>query len=554
MQQLGMIVGPRSLSLLAFVRGLTSNNLLKPLGNSVLPVWNGSFLLLGLCFFLFCPPLLFSQPNPQSRKVTEKFFPDVDLNIQTPAFQKKKGFTKYEELMAFLQAYVDAYPDLVQLSFIGKSQKGKEIPLLLLSRPSEEEKVKVWIQAGMHGNEPASTEGILHLLDQLLTEETYQALLDRLEVAIVPMVNIDGYEKQNRYAANGLDLNRDQTKLMAQESISLKQAYSEFEAEVAMDFHEYRPYRKDFAKMSTYGISSIYDAMFLYSGNLNVPENLRHFTKEAFVIPATQAMDQHQLRHHDYMSTTKHRGEIHFNQGSINARSSATSYALTNTISCLFEIRGVGIGRTSFKRRVFTTFLLASSFLQSAYDNLAQIKQEIQQANTSQQEAYVQSKKHVSKQAIQAIDLDKNEEITLEVSIRDAWKSTATLSRDRPTAYLILPDQKAVIEKLSILGLSIERLTEEKSLPVEQYHITEYQKSSSLYEGIHQQFVSTQTSSTTHTFPIGTAIVYLDQQKSNLAIEVLEPEAPNSFVTFEVIETKKEAILPIYRYLQPNRI
>ena len=42
------------------------------------------------------------------------------------------------------------------------------------------------------------------------------------------MANIDGYESHDRYAANGLDLNRDQTKLMAKESVSLKQAFSDF--------------------------------------------------------------------------------------------------------------------------------------------------------------------------------------------------------------------------------------------------------------------------------------------------------------------------------------
>jgi len=29
--------------------------------------------------------------NPQSKKVTETFFPEFDVTINTPAFQKKKG-------------------------------------------------------------------------------------------------------------------------------------------------------------------------------------------------------------------------------------------------------------------------------------------------------------------------------------------------------------------------------------------------------------------------------------------------------------------------------
>ena len=106
-------------------------------------------------------------------------------------------------------------------------------------------KVKVFFQAGLHGNEPASTEGILYLIDELLNNKKYDYLLDRITLAIIPMANIDGYEKNDRYAANGLDLNRDHTKLIAKESICLKQAFSNFCADVSVDFHEYTPFRKD---------------------------------------------------------------------------------------------------------------------------------------------------------------------------------------------------------------------------------------------------------------------------------------------------------------------
>ena len=46
--------------------------------------------------------------------------------------------------------------------------------------------------------------------------------------------------------------------------------------DVSVDFHEYTPFRKDYAKLGTFGIANIYDVMFLYSGNLvangsNVP-------------------------------------------------------------------------------------------------------------------------------------------------------------------------------------------------------------------------------------------------------------------------------------------
>jgi hypothetical protein len=244
---------------------------------------------------------VFAQLNPQSKKVTRTFFPEYDaLENVTPALQKKKGYTDYKELMVFLTNLVAKYPDLIQLSFIGESQKGKQIPLVRLTAPNSKEKIKVWMQGGLHGNEAASTEGMLYLLHQLLNNAKYTELLNSIDLAIVPMANIDGYEKQNRYAANGLDLNRDQTKLMAPESISLKQAFSDFNAEVALDFHEYRPYRKDFAQLGAFGITSRYDAMFLYSGNLNVPKNIRTLTDTLFVKNARNVLDLNTFKHHDY--------------------------------------------------------------------------------------------------------------------------------------------------------------------------------------------------------------------------------------------------------------
>jgi len=315
---------------------------------------------------------------------------------------------------------------------------------------------------------------MLYLLDQLLNNPEYIQFLDRIDLGVVPMANIDGYEKQDRYAANGLDLNRDQTKLMAQESLALKQAFSDFNAEVALDFHEYRPYRKDFTQVGTFGITSIYDVMFLYSGNLNVPENLRAFTKEPFINDVRKVMDENELRHHDYISSSYHDGHLHFKQGSANARSSASSYALTNCISALIEVRGVGINRTSLKRRVMSGFLVAKSFMQTTYDNVDEIKKQIQLANLDKSDAVVKMKSLVSEQQIQTIDLDKTEEMTLDVTMRDALISSSVLSRDRPTGYIISSDQKGLVEKLQTLGLELTMLSEPQELLVERYIIEDY--------------------------------------------------------------------------------
>ncbi len=68
------------------------------------------------------------------------------------------------------------------------------------------------------------------------------------------------------------------------------------------------------------------------------------------------------------------------------------------------------------------------------------------------------------------------------------------------------------------------------------------------------QTVKTTLQSEFITFPTGTYIVYMNQDNSNLAIEVLEPEAPNSFISFGVLETQQTNKLPIYRYLKTEKL
>ena len=115
--------------------------------------------------FLFVLPI-YGQFNPQNDEITKKFFPDSVLDIHTPAFSKK-GFTNYDDLMVYLNKLVAEHPNEISLSFIGESQKNKKIPMVVLNKDNgkEKEKIKVWFQGGLHGDEPAGTETMLFLID-----------------------------------------------------------------------------------------------------------------------------------------------------------------------------------------------------------------------------------------------------------------------------------------------------------------------------------------------------------------------------------------------------
>ncbi len=503
-----------------------------------------------IAFLIFSTGCSVAQFNPEPKKITDRYFPDNNtIPDVTPALKKSKGFTNYEEFMAFLNEEKRKHPDLVDIQFIGKSQKGLAIPLIRLEKKIQQtHKIRVWMQGGLHGNEPGSTEGVLYLIHQLLNNQAYQYLFEKLEFAIVPMANIDGYLKQDRFAANGLDLNRDQTKLMAPESVSLKQAFSDYKAHVALDFHEYNPYRRDFAKLASFGITSAYDVMFLYSNNLNVPENIRKVIDTCFVEEARKTMDKHELRHHDYISTQNDCGEIHFRQGSTSSRSSATSYALTSCIAALIEVRGVNLGRTSFKRRINTTFLVGLSFLETAYKNTELIYKQIEIAAKSQQKVVVTSTIKPTVDTITVIDMDKYDLLRLPITVRNVKNVQAKLTRPKPDAYILSKELSELAQKLRVLGLEVQAIQEDSEYDVEVYRVTSYQKEPEIYEKMQLQNVETELIKRKITFPKGTFIIYTDQKNKGLLYEVLEPEAPNSFVSFGVLKTALHQELPIYRY------
>ncbi|MCD8261913.1 MAG: hypothetical protein LUD15_10870 [Bacteroides sp.] len=332
---------------------------------------------------------LFAQ---QPAKVAKKFFPDPDVDIRTPWFRKGSKPTTYREMMDFIDKTIAPYPGTASLSYIGETQKGIPIPAVRIVKDTRIPKVKVLFLERVHGDEPASTEGNLHLMERLLNDPSLAYLLERLDITLIPMVNIDGGSRLNRATSNTLDLNRDQSKLETPEALTLRNFYNEYAPQVVIDFHEFQAVRADFSYISPDNIINYYDAMFLYSGNLNVPEELRNLTGNLFVGNAKAAIDQEELRHHDYFTTSRCFGEMIFNVGGINRSYNANAFYLFNSEAILMEIRGVRLGKQSLKRRVFTIYKLGESFLRTAWEQADEVLRIISQLPSPEDDIVVTSR------------------------------------------------------------------------------------------------------------------------------------------------------------------
>ncbi|NDV79575.1 M14 family zinc carboxypeptidase [Dysgonomonas sp. 511] len=497
---------------------------------------------LKILFTLLCIVSIAMAQQP--KKMAEKFFPDP-LYV-TPSFHKK-GYVKYDELIKYIEKTI-AGKDYISLQYIGNTQKGKQIPAVVFGK-SNNPKSKVMLTGRVHGDEPGSTEALLLVIDKLVNDPTFASLVENLEIAILPMVNIDGGDKLKRQTANGLDLNRDMSKLATPENQALRKFFNEFAPDVELDLHEYNPFRIDYLKFGSFGVSGYADVMFLYSENPNYQTPLRNFVSNTYLPLLEDALNRDRLTYCKYFTSTQVNGEVQLNMGGGSPRSSATAFGLANTVSLLIEIRGTNIGKANFKRRVYTGYLIALNTLKMADEKSAEIKEAIRQSTESKADIVVTQRRTEELRKIPFIDIQKNGLIDVEIPVRDAAQRKDGIVRKRPFAYALLPNQTVLADKLRDLGILVETLDKDRNMDAEAYTISDYRESEEKFEGFYEQIVKTEVASKKVNLPKGSFIVKMDQRNSNLAAVVLEPEAENGFVRYHVLPVKLGEELPVYRII-----
>lgn len=482
----------------------------------------------------------------QPKKMIEKFFPAPDVEIGTPSFQKS-GYIKYKELIPYIETTI-AGRNYISLQYIGATQKGKQIPAVIFRKGSNP-KAKVMFTGRVHGDEPGSTEALLFLIDRLINDPSLSSLADNLEIAILPMINIDGGDKLIRQTANGLDMNRDMSKLATPENQALRKFFNEFAPDVEVDLHEYNPLRNDYMKFGRFGVSGYADVMFLYCENPNYQQPLMNFVNDTYLPLLRNVLDENKLTHCKYFTSGDQNGEIVLNMGGASPRSSATAFGLANTVSLLIEVRGTNIGKQNFKRRVYTAYLIALNTLKMANEKATEIKAAISKSTEANTDIVVTQRRVEDVRTMPFIDIYENKLIDVEIPVRDAGNRNPGIVRKRPFAYVLLPDQTLLAGKLKALGLQVETLQSDKAIDVEAYTISDYTTSEEKFEGAYEQIVKADVTSKKINLPKGSFIVKMQQRNSNMAAVVLEPEAENGFVRYHLLPVAQGMELPVYRII-----
>ncbi len=166
----------------------------------------------------------------------------------------------YTDVVAFLDS-LEALGAPFWRGNIGKSSEGRELPLVVLSRPRVEspEEAKrlgrpiVYVQGNIHAGEVEGKEALLMLIRDLVFDRG-AGILDSVVFLAQPIYNADGNERfapqeKNRRSQNGpelvgtranaqgFDLNRDYIKVEAPETRAALAAFDEWQPDVFVDLH-----------------------------------------------------------------------------------------------------------------------------------------------------------------------------------------------------------------------------------------------------------------------------------------------------------------------------
>lgn len=384
-------------------------------------------------------------------------------HFRTPTLSIKDSvrFATTKEIEAWMNHLVAAHPVLARKITIGKTRDGRDIPLIVIGR--EEKEIKVWLQGGLHGNEPACPEAMCYTAAWLLNSTEGRQLLNSMQIAILPVANPDGYDKLQRLSGSGIDLNRDQDKAEDPMTAVLKKAWIDFSPDVSLDLHEYNPHRKDLQKLNGHKLETDYDVLLLPSMHPNINSRLKRIVSYLFVPTTEKSLTERGYKSGIYFTPTIVGDSLYINLAAKSPRSSSTWCGLADAISFFAEIKGIGYGRHLLEKRVDCGFTVVRNLLQQTAMHHNEIKRAVRLAK---EETLADTAKVVVsftsksiKKLVDFYDMNDGERIKIEATALDALHVKSVEMRNRPQNYEVEASDTSIKYLLQSLGFKYQKLS-----------------------------------------------------------------------------------------------
>ncbi|KAI0386939.1 Zn-dependent exopeptidase [Hypomontagnella monticulosa] len=492
-------------------------------------------------------------------------FPDTNETLFSPAFinpeSRLPGFangtdgpTDDATLDSFLRS-IAARNDWVQYRVADfTSEEGRAFPYVFLSSPSSQvsgkPKLRVWIQGGVHGNEPAGDQAVLALLGKLDADpEWRKSLLERLEITLLPRYNPDGVAYFQRTLASNLDPNREHTKLFREMSRGHKRLLSSFSPHITVDMHEFTGTRP-------FGSGGAYkhgmDALIAAGKNLNTHADIRNISEVLFAAGIGARIAEKGFRWDPYFTGSTTSAGIVLEEAGSDAKSGRNNYALAQSVTILCEVRGIRLADQHFQRRVATALNMVSAILDIALENAdevyATVEGAIEKFITSDDPIVLTDYQNPINRTITFINRTDGEIVQVPVTFLSTTPTTANETRARPEAYLIPRTWSELAARLRDSGLEVETLEDGYRGPAEALTIKSAAAARGYYEGAVQVTVTAEPVQKEElVLPPGSFRISTRQKNAALAFIALEPENIDSYVRFNLIPVEVGDEYPIFR-------
>lgn len=528
----------------------------------------------------------------------------IDVSAQSSDMRTRAEITNYEETSTYADVtrVIDGFKatsSLVHTESFGKTEEGRDLPLLVISDPkvtSPEAARKlgrpiVFVQANIHAGEVEGKEAVLMLARRMISGDL-RVLTRQLVILIAPNYNADGNEKvtpMNRTAQNGpvngvgtrengkgFDLNRDYIKLDTAEARSLVGLMNKWDPHVTVDLH------------TTNGSYHAHHLTYSPMLNPNADPRLTEFTRSKMLAPIRAAMlKNHNWRTYYYGNFAPEDGGGRessrvdpANPGNVTWRTFdhrpryGNNYVgLRNRIAILSE----AYSYLDFKGRVEVT----EDFVEEIYKNVVANAKQIMTLTAQADRVFTAPS--TSRPVELGVDFqisaaDEKVDIlvgdvtkllnpksgremlvmapmSVPVPMKDYGTFVATRSIELPTGWVI-PKNTAVgarmasaLEHLRWHGVKMQEVTVDAQLAVERFSITDVTKAPKPFQGHQEARLKGTHAPAQLTVQAGSLFIPANQPLARLAFYLLEPESDDGLVTWNIVEEGIAAgqTYPIYR-------
>lgn len=472
--------------------------------------------------------------------------------------------TRYDEVMVLARRLAEASPD-IHLTTFGYTFEGRPLPLLVIGAPDATPasvratgKTRIYLQANIHAGEVPGKEALLILLRRLASGE-YAAWTDSLVLLVAPIYNADGNERirldnrprqhgpiggmGQRPNAQGLDLNRDHTKLDSPEARSLVGLLNRYDPHVGVDLH------------TTNGTRHAYHLTYSPPLHPNTPAAIDGFLRGSWLPEITSRIKEKRgwdFHHYGNVQRTPAGGQgwMTFDH---RPRFNNSYLGLRNR----FAILGEAYAYATFEDRVKATLWFVEEILDFAHQNADRVRSIVEAADRESVVGRelatraelrssgtatilmgeVDEERHPYTGALMLRRRDVSVPTRMEELIAFRPSETAVA----PQAYYVLPEAAGAIERLEAHGVAVVRYAAPRSVDAQRFVVDSTRVAEREFQGHRERTVWGQWVAERVTLPEGTAFVSLDQPLGRLAFTLLEPRSDDGFTAWGFFDAGIEA-------------